>query len=102
MNVLVFRNRFGAAALWVLPPADAPDSDAPEEAHLPGNAGQDPRIQNMACKGATQSWQEWAEYLASQPLLGNWQLQELPRDVRADEALDIVRSRDVRAAATGA
>jgi len=93
MKVLVFRNRFGAATLWVLPSDDS--QDAPEQATLPGLAGHDPRTQNMDSKGSAQSWDEWAAYLASQPLLGNWAVQELPEAVSANEALNIVRRQDV-------
>lgn len=94
MNVLVLRNRLGPAALWILPAGGS--EDAPEPALLPVTP-QDPRIQNMASKGSGQSWQEWARYLASQPLLGSWRIQELPDSTDADEALAIVRRQDVLA-----
>jgi hypothetical protein len=100
MKVLVFRNRFGAAAAWLLP--DTSSDDAPDMAVLPGPYSNDPRIQNMATKGSAQSWQDWAAYLASQPLLGNWAVQELPDGLDADEALAWVRRDDTEKAATGA
>jgi hypothetical protein len=96
MNVLVFRNRHGAAAVWLLPDGD--DQDAPESAVLPTEFP-DYRTQNMDSKGSEQSWQDWAEYLASQPLLGNWSVQELPDGMDADQALAVVRRQDVLASA---
>jgi hypothetical protein len=100
VNVLVLRNRVGAAIVWLLP-ADNRD-DAPDMATLPGPYGNDPRAQNMTSKGSAQSWGGWAQYLASQPLLGNWAVQELPDGLDADEALAWVRRDDTEKAATGA
>ncbi len=97
MKVLVFRNRFGAATLWVL--TSDGSQDAPEQAALPGLAGRDPRTQNMDSKGSAQSWDEWAAYLASHPLLGNWSIQVVAGTVSADEALRIVRRQDVLSSA---
>jgi hypothetical protein len=92
MNILVFRNRLGAAAVWLIPNGE--DQDAPEPAVLPGVV-QDPRIQNMASKGSALTWLAWAEYLASQPLLGSWSIQEAPDGLDADQALAVVRRQDV-------
>jgi len=98
MNVLVFRNRFGAVAAWALPPEAT--EEAPDVAYLsvPG-IPRDPRLQNMDSRGSGQTWDQWAEYLASQPLLGNWRIQELPDGTDADDALTIARRQDVLASA---
>lgn len=100
MNVLVFRNRFGPVAVWVFP-ADG-TQDYPDAAYLtiPG-VPRDPRLQNMASKGSGQTWEQWAGYLASQPLLGNWAVQELPGTQDADVALNAIRRADTSQAAVG-
>jgi len=96
-QVLAFRNRFGAVALWLLPENET--DDAPDMATLPGPYGGDPRIPNMASKGGAQTWRLWAQYLASQPLLGNWAVQDVPDGPNPDEALALVRRDDTLKAA---
>lgn len=92
-QAIVLRNRFGPAALWLLRGDDAPD-----QAQLPPGVAQDPRAQNMASKGPGQTWQEWGEYLASQPLLGDWQLTDVPDGLDASEALAWMRYQDTEQA----
>ncbi len=101
MNVLVFRNRFGPVAVWLLPQDEA-GLDAPERAvlHVPG-VPLDPRIQNMDSKGSDGDWLDWANYLASQPLLGSWSVQEAPDGLSPEAVLDAARRADTAKAALG-
>jgi hypothetical protein len=100
MDVLVYRNRLGAVGVWLLPDTDT--DEAPESAILPAPFA-DARLSNIASKGSGQTWWEYAQFLASQPVLGNWALQSLPDGTDADRALAMVRRDDIaRAASTPA
>jgi hypothetical protein len=88
---MVWHNQRGPAMAFSIPPDP---SAKPEAAHIKGGPWPKPWRQ-LESKGATVSWEEWAEALThGSPYFGWWSVEEVPDSVLGVQgALEVVQQR---------